>query len=70
MAAPVNSASHVAIRRKRDGLYLVGYSMVARNWSDKPKFVPSLSRAKTVVRVDLGDDLADYEFPTRDQASS
>jgi hypothetical protein len=53
------------MRRRRDGQYV----QKDRQNGPNPKFVPSLERAKMVVRIDLGGDLDDYEFLTREQVA-
>lgn len=59
----IPQGSDIAIRRKRDGWYYGGRS----GWRAAPKFLQdvTMARLQTIVRVDIGDDLADYEFPTR-----
>lgn len=52
----------VAVRRRRDGLYLRGPGQ----WGEVARFLPSRARAEMVIRIDLGDDLADYEIISRD----
>lgn len=60
----------VAVRRRADGRYLVGSTRGIAIWSEAPKFLPSETRARLVVRVDLGQDLRDFEFVSRDQAKA
>lgn len=52
----------VAIRRKRDGLYLQGN----RQWARKAQFLPR-AKARLIVRIDIGKPLEDYEFLTKDE---
>lgn len=53
--------SPVVVRRKRDGLYLVSLNPVL--WSITPdRRLKSRAKAKLVIRVDLGENLMDFEI--------
>jgi hypothetical protein len=55
--------TEVCLRRKSDGLYYVGKG----RFTTAPKFVASQSKAQTIIRVDLGADLTEYDILTRAQ---
>ncbi len=67
-AAPVRDPkpTDVAVRRRSDGVFLYTWSGVLLE-SDRPKFLSSLSKARLSVRVDMGLDLIDVEFVTRQE---
>jgi len=52
----------VAIRRKRDGKYLIESNGIYVGWADKPRFVKSEAKAKMLIRVDLGGDFDEFEI--------
>lgn len=60
----------VAIRRKSDRKFLIGGNSLIPIWSDKPRFMKSEAKAHIVVRVDLGHDLAEYEFIKKQEFES
>lgn len=55
--------SQVAIRRRADGMFKDGNGQ--NDWGVTPRFVASRAKAITIIRVDLGGDLADFEIVTR-----
>ena len=56
----VDAEEFVAIRRKKDSLYYPRWTTIASS------FLP-IGRAKMIVKVDLGRDLSEFEFLTKDQ---
>jgi hypothetical protein len=54
----------VTVRRLKDGKWLTRSEGKGRLylWTDKPTKVKSHGAAVTIIRVDIGDDLADYEI--------
>ena len=57
----------VAVRRKRDGKYLIDSAGTYGGWADKPRFIKSEAKARMMIRVDLGRDLSEFEIVPRDQ---
>jgi len=55
----------VAIRRKADGKYLAGGNSLIPLFAAKPRLIKTESKAITLIRCDLGEDLADYEIIPR-----
>lgn len=60
----------IMVRRKSDGKVLVRAGGVT-GWVDRPRlgdkcYVRSITAAHTIIRVDLGLDLAEVDFIPRD----
>ena len=62
----MTEGTQTAIRRRSDGKYI--QDSIGR-LGENPKYVKSLDRAKMVVRIDLGHDLSEYEFISREQSA-
>ncbi len=54
----------VAIRRKSDGRFFVGGR---KQYDTKPRPIRSASAAEMIIRVDLGEDLEDFEIIPADR---
>jgi len=60
--------SDIAIRDRKTGLFLQGPVPRGKGaWKSTPRFTRSSNAAHMIVRVDLGRDLSDFDFPTREE---
>lgn len=62
--------TEVAIRRRLDGLYLVGVKGGRGTFKPAAKFVETHGKARMIVRTDLGEDTDKFEFLTREQVAA
>lgn len=56
----------VVIRRKSDGQYLTHWAGGIRRYSRRPAPIRSHGHAIMLLRIDLGEDLQDYEIVDAD----